>query len=474
MLVVGSKDKGSLVVTPTPIEDVSERVRDFTRALREAGAEDIAQRIDGYAGGFVDSTQVRRSVDAIRQQLRYFRAYPEELPDLPVIQIAANRLEDACKDALRAGLIEPARLSLRAQSKRTFSVVFGTLFSAGLLVLVPFALVFAGIDVEDLWRGRVSPLVRVQKGSYVSAPVQALEATGDVRATQGVEFSVSGGCPVQLARGASCHASGLKSFGSLELQAYEVMLPDEAYGIQVAFTDAHLLGAVGRGQVLISAGPETPEGVYQVPLAAAFLGYAPAHCSWYLQLLSRCTQAQSGPKVRSEEVPVATLPVRVVPARHTPAELVTQQNVEQRKRIDERAAQIVGAVKEIQAVLDDTQSLLQKKRFESVQERIDKLTHLFEPLDASAVAGTEGEALPIDVVALRARFEAERKELAAFRDRAFESAYLALSAPHDKALSDDRILARVAQQLGVSPAFMDQIYAEHAEQLEQRLQQVAA
>ncbi|MEY4577009.1 MAG: hypothetical protein RL701_1712, partial [Pseudomonadota bacterium] len=40
--------------------------------------------------------------------------------------------------------------------------------------------------------------------------------------------------------------------------------------------------------------------------------------------------------------------------------------------------------------------------------------------------------------------------------------------------SDDRILARVAQQLGVSPAFMDQIYAEHAEQLEQRLQQVAA
>jgi hypothetical protein len=252
------------------------------------------------------------------------------------------------------------------------------------------------------------------------------------------------------------------------------MLSDQAYGIQVALADSRLVGAVGHGTALISAGPETPEGVYEVPLSAAYLGYAPERCSWYRRLAAQCAPAQRGPQVRDEDRPVPTLVVRVVPARQNTAAVATEESRRQRQRAEQRAVQISGAVQEIQAVLDDTQGLLRAKRFDTVQARIDKLTRLFEPLDALAVGS--GDVLPVDVVALRARFEAQRRELIAFHDRAFEVAYSALSSWNGKGPrpSDDVLLAKVAAQLTISSEHLEQIYAEHAEQLEQRLQRANA
>lgn len=456
-----------------PIEDVRERVSDFTSALRQAGAEDIARRIDAYAHGFVDGTQVRRSVDAIRQQLRYFRAYPEELPDLPVIQIAANRLEDACKEVLRAGLIAPAKLTLREQTKRKLLVVAGTLLVALVVALIPLAVALAGVDVEDLWHGRKLPEVALEQGGQLTLQVNVLEPTGDPRATTGAVFSVAGDCPAELARGASCRSAGRRAFGSVELPAFEILQADQAYGMYVAFGASRLIGAVVSGEVLVSASNDTPEGSYTVPLAAAFEGYAPARCPWYLSLVSKCTAAQRGPHVRSEVLPAPALQVRVTRPRHTPAELSAAQKRAEEQRAEQRAAELTAAIQGIAAKLSVLDAALRQQRWDEARLRSRELAQSFEPLDALAVQQAEGEALPTNVAALRVRFDAQQRALDAFHERAFDTAYAALNAAKDKG-QDERILTRVAAQLGITREHLDQIYAEHAQQVELRLQRAAA
>jgi hypothetical protein len=216
------------VLETTRIDEVKERVTDFSAALRAAGAPELAQRMDGYAARFVDGSEVRRSVDAIKQQLQHYRKHPDELPNLPVVLIAANRLEDACKDALRAGVIEPARPSLRAAGKRKLSVITTTLSAGTLLLLVPFLVTLGGVDLTDLGRTRsMAPLSLVQ-GEDASASVSVLSESLDPPATRGVEFYVAGHCPHDLPGGLSCRPAGERYFGSDKLEAYELMLDGQA------------------------------------------------------------------------------------------------------------------------------------------------------------------------------------------------------------------------------------------------------
>jgi hypothetical protein len=151
------------------------------------------------------------------------------------------------------------------------------------------------------------------------------------------------------------------------------------------------------------------------------------------------------------------------------AERKAAEEAEQQVRAEQRAAQIAGAVAEIKAVLDDTQAMLRRKRYDTARERIDKLAQLFAPLDALVVTGGEAEPLPPEVTELRARFETERRELASFQDRAFDAAYAALSRPRTEHETDDMVLSAVARKLGITGGFMDIIYADHAEQLESLL-----
>jgi hypothetical protein len=467
------------VAEPTRIEDISERVRDFTRALRQAGAEEVAHRIDSYATGFVDSTQVRRAVDAIRQQLRYFRAYPEELPDVPMVQIAANRLEDACKDALRAERIAPARPSLRSQGKRKLRVVLATLIAAAVLLSVPLAVALAGVDVAALIQGYALPVLDVPKGSTVSLYINVLEPSADVSATRAVEFSVLGGCPSELPHGASCRPLGERTFGSLTLPAYEILPRDQAYGIQIGFADMRLSGAVGNARLYVSAGDDAPEGEYLVPLTAAFVGYAPARCNPYLRLTSGCSEAAAGPNLRHDNLPVPLVQLRVVPAgpRRPVTELQSQATLSQPQQGgDERAVLIAGAVRDIKTTLDAVDRELSHRRYEVAERHFEGLTHAFEPLDALAVGaqGADGEALPPEVVSLRARFVAQQKRLARFQDHVFESAYKAFRAPRPHGVTDAHVAARAAHALDISRELLERIYADHADELERRLQQEEA
>jgi len=461
------------VVDRAGIEEVRQRARDFIKALRAAGADDVAVTVERHVSGFVDVTTVRRSVEAIRQQLRHFRAYPEELPEQPVVHIAANRLEDACKNVLRSEVIAPARMSLRAQSRRKLHLVATTLFIAALCFGVPLALAMSGVDFSDLPKRRVLPAVELPKNSVKRVAVSVLERSHDPSHTIGLELYVAGRCPARLPGGMSCRDSGERAFGSIKLPAYEVMLPDEAYGIQVAFTDAALRGAVGVGSVLVTATPETPEGEYVVPLEAAFVGYTPERCNPILRLMSRCTAQELGPRALHADLEVASLRLRVTKeVVRSREEQLSEERLTQQRAISERVQNITAMLGAVRGALDDTELQMKKKRFEAARARLDELAGLFEPLDALVVATADDESLPDDVLQLRARFEQNAKKQSRFEDSAFDIVYTALSkagASASGASIDDKVFMRVAAKLGISVPFLERIYAEHAEQLEQRI-----
>ena len=60
---------GSVAEAPPPIEEIEDRLEDLTEALREAGDDDTADRLDQHADGFSDVNSVRREVSAVQQQL---------------------------------------------------------------------------------------------------------------------------------------------------------------------------------------------------------------------------------------------------------------------------------------------------------------------------------------------------------------------------------------------------------------------
>ena len=462
------------MLEPARIDEVEERVRDFTRALRQAGAENIAKRIEGYAAGFIDHTQVRRSIDAIKQQLQDFRACPGELPDLPLVQVTANRLEDVCRDALRAGVIEPARPSLRAASKRKLRLILTTLAAAGIAASIPLVVTMFGFDLDDLPAPRKLPELELAQGDELSIGVNALLPSAAPEATRGVEFYVFGHCARDLPQGASCRAIGPRAFASEKQPAYEVMRENQVYGVFVAFEKPRLIGAVGSAKVWIAASPETPQGRYELPLQASFSGYAPEQCDLWQRLTRRCVALQKGPHLRHEDIPVPSVIVQVVPPDPNQPSQAEQRRAREeairRERAAERAQLIAGAVVEIKAALDDTERMLRRKRYEAARLRLDKLAQLFAPLDAAIAEGDEGAPLPAEVSDLRMRFEIERRELKEFGDRAFDTAFAARSRSSVAVDGDDEaLLAETAKKLGISREYMDAIYADHAEQLEARL-----
>jgi hypothetical protein len=273
-----------------------------------------------------------------------------------------------------------------------------------------------------------------------------------------------------LPDGLSCRDSGERAFGSIKLPANEVMLHDEAYGIQLAFAETHLLGAVGTGTVLVSALPETPEGMYVVPLSAAFLGYSPGRCNRFLQLLSRCEPKQLGPHALDPDKPVAALRVQVTKEVAQPREdVLAEQRLLQQRALTGRVKSITAMLGAVRAALDDAEQQMRRKRFEPARRRLDDLARLFEPLDALVVGAADDVNVPDDVLHLRARFEKSSQREAAFEDKAFETVFSALSKSRGSAVSDDKLFTRVAKQLGVSEAFLERIYAERAEQIEQRM-----
>src|SRR5687767_7332805 len=122
MIGVGSLSARFHMSEPTAIAQIEERLQDLIDALRQAGRPDLARMLERYAEDFTSMGLVRRSVSEIQRQLERWRAPGSDLPDTPKVQHAANRLEDACNEALGAGVIGAARPSISTQARRKLSV----------------------------------------------------------------------------------------------------------------------------------------------------------------------------------------------------------------------------------------------------------------------------------------------------------------------------------------------------------------
>lgn len=459
----------------TRIEEIKERVRDFTKALRKGGAADIASRIDDYAAGFTDITQVRRSVASIKQQLEHWRDVPGELPDMPVVHVAANRLEDVCTEALRAGVIVPARPSLYTQGRRKLTVVVTALAIGGLVFFVPIVLTMLGVDLNDTHITRELPPLKVLQGDEATKTVSVLTEALEPAVTRGVEVYIAGRCRDPLSGGTTCKAVEAHEFDAGSLPTFEILLKDQAYGVLVAVTDMQVIGRVGTAKIVVEATEDTPPGTYRIPLSAAFIGYTPEHCTPIERMRDKCVRRAVGDDARHDGLDVPTVVVQVQrgdPSRKSSDEQKRAEELARKKQqAEERAEQIKSAVTQIKAVLDDTQAILRKKRYEEVRERVDKLNQLFSPLDNLTIEEGEAEALPVAVAKLRARFESQRDELKAFEERTFEQAFPLLTAAENQGRTEESLLAEVAKRAHVSTEYVSSIYTAHAEQIEKRLEE---
>ncbi len=443
------------------------------KALRRAGANDAAAKLEGYAEGFTDVAEVRRAVAAIQQQLEYWRAYPNELPDLPIIHVAANRLEDACKEALRAGVIVAARPSLRSAGKRNLTVALTALAAGSLIFLLPLVITMFGVDLTDAHLNRETRTIKVAQGGEASIEVNVLVETQEPAVTRGVDIHPAGRCRRELQGGAICRQVEEHEFAAGKLPTVEVMNPDQAYGLLVGVANPRVVGRVGTGTIVLAAVDETPEGTYRLPLQAAFLGYEPEHCSLIERVRDTCTKRRIGDDAMHDGLPVPTVMVQVVkgdPSRRVTEQKKRELEAEQtKKRAEERTAQIGSAVSAIKGALDDTQKIFRKKNFEPARARVEKLNQLFAPLDSLMVDDAGLESMPVDVAELRVRFDGLRAELKKFEDGVFELAYPILTAPENKERPEDVLMKEVARRAHISEEYAEAIFTAHADEMEKRL-----
>lgn len=464
------------VAEPARIQDIQERVRDFTGALRRAGASDLAEQFERHALDFSDEGRVRRSVAAIQQQLQYFRDHPEALPDMPIVQVAANRLEDLCRAALVKGRIDPAQLSLRATGMRKLRVIVGTLCAAAVASVIPLALTRYGVDWNDLQHARSLPPIRLAQGREQRVEVNALARPERPETVSGVRFLPAGRCAGELEQGLRCRATDPQDWPEHTGPSYEVMLEHQAYGLMLGFQAGELVAGVGRGVVIALATPETPEGRYSVPLEAAFIGYAPERCSLLSRIQGRCEPLRVGPGQEHDGVPGPTLVVDVVRGNPDRARIEREADARaEAERARVRAEKLSENLALIAAALDETRALQRKQQWERARQRLDKLAELFSPLDALVVRGGGDDVLPAELSSMRARFEAQSKQQGEFEQRAFDVLYAeSRRATDGPGVGDDARRAAVAEKLRISPDYLDSIYAAHADQLEARLAAVEA
>ncbi len=455
------------------IDEIEERLSDLTSALREAGAPDVAQMLERRTRDFTLPTRVRRSVNAIREQLERWRLDSSELPDSPKVMLAANRLEDACRDALAAGVIVAARPTLAAQSRRKLKIVLFTLLGAGIAMAIPLLAVSAGVDFGDLVAERKLPPLSLPRGEEATVHVSVLARALLPQATRGVAFQAQGGCEQPLPREATCALTVPRLWAEGRLPTYELKLKNQAYGLLFSVAGPKLEDGIGVARLLLAATDDTPEGRYELPLRATYLGYTPQRCELLDRLQGSCPKPRTGEGERHPGLEVPSVIVDVVhgdPARRMGEKRREQAEAEEaRRKAEERARQIAAAVSEIQAVLGQTEKLAARRRWETARDSVGKLAKLFEPLEGVVLTQTANDKVPAQVSAVRARFETLRDKLEAFENRVFEQTFAAVTAASNRRVPEDSLLQRIARRNGISADYVRDIYTSRGDEIQRRI-----
>ena len=458
------------------IDEIEERLQDLGDALREAGSPEIAEQLERHAADFNEPTRVRRSVNTLRAQLERWRQQQSdaELPETAKVLLASNRLEDACRNALAAGVIAAAPASFAAQSRRKLAIALVTLLCGGFALLIPIALVEAGIDFSDLGKGRRLAPVRLPRGEEDHLPISALAEALRPQAVTSVGFEPLGGCKLPLPEGSTCSEAPPRLWAEGRLPTYEIKLRHQAYGLLFSIANARLeAGRLAEGKLLLAATDDTPDGHYEIPITAMYGGYTPQRCELMQRLTRACPAPRVGKGERHAGVPLALVVIHVVPGdpskRLGEKRLAQAEAEEARRKAEERAQQIAAAVTAIEGVLAETEQLVARRRWEEARPRVQKLGALFEPLEGVALPSEAADA-PGSVGKVRARYEILHEKLEAFEQQIFDRTFAAVTAESNRSVPEDRLMQRIAGQFRVTPGYVQEIYTGSADEIQRRIE----
>lgn len=463
---------------PSAIAQIEERLQDLIDALRGAGRPDLARMLEREAQDFTSIALVRRSVNAIQRQLELWRAPGSELPDTPKVQFAANRLEDVCKEALGAGVIEAARPSIGTHVRRKMSVVLITLLGCAALLLIGIALVESGLDLDEIGKAPYMEHAEVMRGGEIEVRLSALAEATLPESTTGANVEPLPSCRRPHGPEASCVLTEPRAWQTGRLPTYELKLPDQAYGLLFSIAEVTLIaGKVAEGRLLIAATEDTPEGSYEIPLQAEYQGYTPLRCDLLDRLRHTCPSPRAGRGEKHAGVTIPPLVVRVLPSdpnrKTVDIKAAAEEAADAQRRASERAAEIEAALSAIQLEVKETELLGKKKKWEEARGRLSKLGALFAPLDTASLAGEAPGALPADVGKVRARYESLHDQLEAFEKQVFEATFSEVTAATNKAVAEESILARVGKRFRISVDYVREIYTDRTEEIQRRLEERA-
>lgn len=455
-----------------PIREIQERFDDLTRALREADRPDLAKRLEEHEAGFSSATRVRKAVADVRQICADWRTHPETLPDLPILQLGANRLEDACREALQSGVIAAAPPSSVTVTRRRVTIAIWTLIVGVLALVAPIALVESGIDITDVHFGRALAPVRLPRGEEARVEVSVLVETLRPGQTSGVVFVPLHACKPLLGD-AGCVETQPRLWDQGPLPTYEMKVRNQAYGLLFSLTGEHLLGGkLGIATMLVAATDETPEGRYEIPLTASYLGYAAVPCGIVDRVLGQCPPPRVAKGAKHSGLEVPRVVIDVVPgdpSRRMGEKRLAEAKAEQLKReAAERAEQLSTAITVITTAMKELEEAMRKRRWEDARDRLAKLETLFAPLEIQALG--RGEGMPEAVGSAKGRFEALRERFRKFESDVFDDAFRTLNAPGKAGVPDGDLMAAVAQRHHVSPKYVDDIYTARADEIQRRIE----
>ena len=460
---------------PTAIAEIEERLQDLIDALRQAGRPDLSRMLERYGHDFTSMGLVRKSVSEIQRQLERWRAPGSELPDTPKVQLAANRLEDACNGALGAGVINAARPSMSTQLRRKLSIVLVTLLGAAAVLLIGIALIRSGVDLDQIGKPVPTESAEVRRGEEIELRMTARAYAVVPDATTGVTFEPLPDCRRPHGPDSSCVEVQPRERDGARFKTYELKLPNKAYGLFFAIASTELtMGKLGTAQLLIWATDETPEGSYEIPLQAQYRGYTPLRCELLDRLQGSCPPPRQGADERHAGVPVLPLVVRVLPPdlkrAAEQARLAANEAAQAQLMAAERSAQIESALEEVQRELKEIEALVKRRKWQEARERLLKLGELFAPLDAAEQAGGAPGAVPPEVGKVRARYEALHDKRQAFELEVFEATFAEVTAATNKTVAEDRILERIGKKFRIVPEYVQEIYTDRAEEIQKRLE----
>jgi hypothetical protein len=459
-------------MTPSPIDDVEERLHDLSEALREGGYADLAQGFEQHALDFTDQARVRRAVNAIAMQLEGWRLDPSQAPESPKVAVAGNRLEDACRQALSSGVIAAAPPSVGVRLRRKLFVALFALFTGALVLLVPVLMIRAGVDFSDLRHERVLAPIRLPRGEEAHVAVQMLQLALEPGAVTAVEIGPRAGCAVTFADASTCNKVDARLWPPGRLDTFELKLPHQAYGLLFSLDQLQLPAAgMGEGRLWLAATDDTPEGRYELQLEGVYLGYTPQRCELLDRLQNACPPPRVGKGERHTHLAMPKLIIEVVPGDPTKRlgqkRLAEAEAAEQQRKAEERAQQIESVLGELQVALKDTERMFLRKRMDDARTRVEKLTLLFEPLEQ--LTRGSAEAVPADVVKAQNRLDALQDQLKVFEDHVFEQAFATLTSEANRKVPEEKLIAKIASANHVSAEFVTEVYTSRADEMQRRL-----